>query len=881
MTDTADTNNPVAPFTESAALAEILQWSVKRPLWLRDALRRLMQTDDLSSDDLDTLEEICLGAEDKASPLSEGDIAPQRLPGKPVAICGLREPVGVNALAMGQGLKFAAAGLTIVYGDNGSGKSGYVRILKHACRSRDEKFSILRNVNDGESVPQSAVIDYAVDGNDDHFQWSPDGDDHPDLPAVSIFDSRSANTHVRETNNVAYVPFPMELLDRLGKVCDTLKARVADRISALQSQTPIALKTPTLSSDTAAGAFLHGLWAKSKPDTLDLLIALTDEETSRFAALDADLAQNPAKAAAKIIARAGRLSAAMSRLSALIDATTSEAFADLQRLKDEATATAEAERLASEQLFQDVPLSGVGSQTWRTLWEAARSFSNTEAYPDRSFPEPLEDERCVLCHQAFDVDAKVRMASFETHVQGAARQAAKTAADAIKQKRIDIEDTAMSLSDIRGFAALLKTELDQPALADSIRRCALTAAWRHRALLRGHKEPGSAVALPEDTVDALRKDLTARAAALSGEKDSDARLKLVAEHAGLKDRIALAGLEEDVRAEIARKVKIDKLKAAEKTCGTGVKRAITTKNKELSEKLVTDLLRGRFAREVSKLQIGTMPIELRKVRDRDAQSFFKVALVDKPDEPIGEVLSEGEHRCVALAAFLAELVTSRDYSAIVFDDPMSSLDHKYRRRVAGRLAEEADHRQVVVFTHDLTFLFDIQREAEALDQNVHFQNVHRVSSEPGHVSQDLPIDAKAAIHMAAALRSELKSVRDHFDGWPEARRSVFAQGFLGKLRNGWEQGIADMLRPVMSRFNYEIKPSSLYRIAIINDTDVLTVRRAQARLSEDQHTSPETINPSETTHAELLGELKNLEDWLQDVEARRKAAVAPKVTYSM
>ena len=736
-------------------------------------------------------------------------------------------------------------------------------------------------MNEAEGVPQSALIDYAVDGNNHQFDWSPDGDDHPDLPAVSIFDSRSANMHVRETNNVAYVPFPMELLDRLGKVCDTLKSRVGEKIISLQAQTPIAIKAPALSQDTAAGAFLHGLTAKSKPEALDLLIALTEEENGRFAALDADLAQDPMKAAAKITARAQRLSTAILQLKALVDVTAPQAFADLKKLKDAAASKAEAERLASEHLFQGAPLSGVGSQTWQTLWESARSFSDHVAYPDRSFPEPLEEERCVLCHQPLDQDAKARMASFETHVKGAARQAAKAAAEAVSAKRSVIDAASVSLTDIRALLQFVKTELDQPKLAVDIRRSALVAAWRHRALMRGHQEPGSSVPVPVDAVQALHADLTARAAALSGEKDSEARLKLVAEHAALKDRRSLAALDDDVRAEISRKIEIAKLKAAEKTCGTGVKRAITTKNKELSEKLVTDLLRGRFAREVSKLQIGTMPIELRKVRDRDAQSFFKVALVDKPDEPIGEVLSEGEHRCVALAAFLAELVTSRDYSGIVFDDPMSSLDHKYRRRVARRLAEEADHRQVVVFTHDLTFLFDLQKEAEALGQTPHFQNVHRVRSEPGHVSQDLPIDAKAAIHMAASLRSELKSVRDEFDNWPEARRSVFAQGFLGKLRNGWEQGIADMLRPVMSRFNNEIKPSSLYRIAIINDSDVLAVRKAQARLSEDQHTSPETINPSETTHAELLGELTTLEDWLKDVEARRKAAKAPKVTYSV
>ena len=143
---------------------------------------------------------------------------------------------------------------------------------------------------------------------------------------------------------------------------------------------------------------------------------------------------------------------------------------------------------------------------------------------------------------------------------------------------------------------------------------------------------------------------------------------------------------------------------------------------------------------------------------------------------------------------------------------MSSLDHKYRPRVAKRLVEEAAHGQVIVFTHDLTFLFDLQREAEAVGQQVHYQNVHRVASRPGHVSNDLPIDAKAARPIA------------------EARRSVFADGFIGKLRKAWEQGIADLVRPAMSRFNSQINGSSLHKPAVINDDDVVAVHAARARL---------------------------------------------------
>jgi ABC-type cobalamin/Fe3+-siderophores transport system ATPase subunit len=42
----------------------------------------------------------------------------------------------VNNLTPGQTLAFAPAAITVVYGNNGAGKSGYARLLKRICRAR-------------------------------------------------------------------------------------------------------------------------------------------------------------------------------------------------------------------------------------------------------------------------------------------------------------------------------------------------------------------------------------------------------------------------------------------------------------------------------------------------------------------------------------------------------------------------------------------------------------------------------------------------------------------------------------------------------------------------------------------------------------------------
>ena len=172
---------------------------------------------------------------------------------------------------------------------------------------------------------------------------------------------------------------------------------------------------------------------------------------------------------------------------------------------------------------------------------------------------------------------------------------------------------------------------------------------------------------------------------------------------------------------------------------------------------------------------------------------------------------------------------------------MSSLDHIHRKAVAARLIEEAEHRQVIVFTHDLTFLFELRREAEAKDRPVHYQTVCRKQSKPGFVEGELPMKAKSAQQLAQSLRSELKEAKQQqFDSWNDAKRTVFSKGLIEQLREAWDQGIADFIFPVLGRFDNSIKGTSLFKLAVMDEDDVKTVTAARGRLSEDLHASAET-----------------------------------------
>ena len=177
----------------------------------------------------------------------------------------------------------------------------------------------------------------------------------------------------------------------------------------------------------------------------------------------------------------------------------------------------------------------------------------------------------------------------------------------------------------------------------------------------------------------------------------------------LRARKVLAQHEGIVLDEIERKRKY----AAYELCLRETRtNAITKKSTLITRKVVTEELRESFRRELSSLAFRHIEVELEEAGGADGVLYHRLVLVRAPGVALPKVVSEGEQRCLAIASFFAKLSTADNRSTIVFDDPVSSLDYKWREGVARRLVEEAKTRQVIVFTHDVVFLLRLKELAE-------------------------------------------------------------------------------------------------------------------------------------------------------------------------
>jgi energy-coupling factor transporter ATP-binding protein EcfA2 len=864
--------------SEATALASIVAWSKGCPTWQRDALRRLCKSDKLEAGDIDALLAICKGAAE-GEPLAFEHVRDPAAGMATVTVRALHGAQHVNAIIPDQRLSFDKTGVTVIYGDNGAGKSGYARVLKKVCRARTagKEEMILPNIYDATPGLPTAQIDFAVNGENRTAAWTHGQSGDPMLSAVSVFDSRTANVHVSQTNDVAYTPLPLKILASLAQACQDIKAKLASEVAALKRQTPAAITSPKCKATTQVGKLMIGLRAYTKPEELEALANLTDEERHHLDQLNGDLAADPAKTAGRHQALKTRIEGFVDSLEAFAAATSDEAAQALRERASALDTARAAAAAASTALFSGEPLPNIGSQVWRALWEAARAYSEQEAYPRQVFPL-TENAVCVLCQQDIGDEAAQRMGRFEAFVKDESKKQETAAAEAYDTALDTFRSAPMTLSDIRTMVACLRDELGDDALAGQVRRAALTTLRRHRRIDRHHAaDPamtyGMAEAPPLSALRAHATELGERAAGLTAEAGSDARLKLIAERDELADRVWLEGIKDDVLAEIERRKEIAGLESAADDAKTT---RITAKSTEVAQEIVTAALRAQFAKEVARLDIATLAVELKQDHSSLGIPRFKVALIGKPSANVGDVLSEGEHRCVALAAFLAELATTDSKSAIVFDDPVSSLDHCHREAIAKRLAQEGQHRQIIVFTHDIAFLFLLDEACRDQDPNTHMavRCVSRGAEFAGYCNDNPPLRAMPLSKVIDLMQSRLDNEKIHHEHGDQQAWETTLRSLQEQLRTSWERAVEEAVAPVLKRLGNKVSTPGLAKLTAITLNDCETMRAAFRRCSELLHSEAAGLNKPLPPPDKVQAEITALRDWIDSIQ-QRQAAIKP------
>ena len=228
-----------SPFLD--ACGQITAWLTKQPRWFSYALHIAAQ-EAFTQQDIDNLAaaacnengfSIPFGNPNELTGFQEADLASFGTSDREIILESITAEHNVNALTEGTSLTFAQSGLTVVYGNNGSGKSGFCRLLRNAGTSRTGSSDILPNAFEQGGSPK-ASYEARVDGEHQTFTWVEGENDCPQFPEVMYFDAACAIEEIQgKKNDVLYVPPILALLDCLSAIVGEVSNRLQQHSEAL------------------------------------------------------------------------------------------------------------------------------------------------------------------------------------------------------------------------------------------------------------------------------------------------------------------------------------------------------------------------------------------------------------------------------------------------------------------------------------------------------------------------------------------------------------------------------------------------------------------------------------------------------------------------
>ncbi|TCW46449.1 RecF/RecN/SMC family protein [Phytobacter diazotrophicus] len=786
---------------EAIGTNDFEKWLNGRNRWLQTAAKQLIDNKRLPSVvELTELVRLCKLEAAKQNDSGFLKVAPgafsAALLHRVVRVEELSQVFGVNAIKPGASLPFGAGNLAVIYGQNGSGKSSFSRLLKQLCgsRSRDE---IRPNVFSSEEHTCSAQCRITIDGNPVVINWQSGAEPHPMLKYAQVFDSKAATQYMGRTES-SFEPSSMRFISLLIQISGMVSDQLGREKEKLVRALPLF---PGDLTETAENAWFCSLKASISAEKIESFCQYGNDLENERLKSEALLAEKDIKGRLVAIGKeeiaSGSIKQAMRILrEGLADGKAGELF----KAKELAVAARNAANMVAQQAFATAPLQGVGETAWKLMWEQARNYSIAHAYHNREFPVTTGGAYCVLCQQELTEEGSARLKSFEAFVTAGLETTAKTA-----------EATS---------AALIAKVVQLPSIEDWVARLAYLnfdetfarACYETLKARRSQFEACAAVgSMPTFNWALIDQAIEKRVADLIAEKVSLTQLQQDGQRLQLEKRVkqlrALQWLFQNKIAILAERERLVAVDLLDKAMRLAASNSLTTKRTELARTELDAGYQSRFDAELKALGGRRLPVMPQcKAQGKGVITFGLTLIGARTGFTPEVVLSEGEARIVALAAFLADTTGSNQLAPFIFDDPISSLDQDFEERVVARLVELAKTRQVIIFTHRLSLVSIIEAVIKKHGENPANEKIN-------HTVQSLRrLDKISGILAQHSLR----------DAKPDKALNVIRDQVIPKLKKHQAEADADVydLTAKSACSDFRIILERIVEFVLLNDVVV-------------------------------------------------------------
>lgn len=617
-------------------------------------------------------------------------------PSKEVVLTKLSEVKGVNKLAEGQIMEFSP-NISVVYGNNGVGKTGYSRILKSQGYSFDNNIEILSNVNE-TPVNQSARLDFNSDGSPFYLNWQ-GGRPESDLNAVSVFNSDCVNISLSNTRELLVTPKGFFLFTLVTNEL----AELTHLLSAQYALYPIVLSwKDQMHESTPQKVYIDLLVHNSSKATLNELSLFNEEHHTELKKKEQEL-ENLSKSTLE--ARLKNINLMLTEVTSKI-ATVKQTQSNLTKndwdtiIQYNATLKAlkAKTQLGIAGLAEIYALEQFDADEFSNFLKSADAYIKLlakENYPNNA------DDTCIYCKQDLQ-NQKAR-----NLIENYGKILNDTTEAEIKKykklKRDIVERVNLVTDTIKFYQPTFGILEDGNVLQPQ----EIIDFNTKVTLFKNHIIKNTVDAnLPFDVnymiivrfLETKLTELTTSRDALIKALDNllPTETKLKAEIAELKDRKLLSEHKEEVLTVITNLVSRKIIDDNRSQFNTN---SLSVKTTQARQELVAQDFQEKFTAELTGFRKQHLGVSLSFFSQQGGSRIRQ----NVANQDINKVLSEGEQKTIALCEFLTELQLDTTVAPVVFDDPVNSLDHLIIQDVAKRLVDLSKERQVIVFTHNVIF----------------------------------------------------------------------------------------------------------------------------------------------------------------------------------
>lgn len=712
----------------------LIEWANQQQSWVRYLVREVLAAaGPVAGEVVDRafdifLAEVGLGDDvdiaDVPALADDGHLGPGD---EPVRLLKLSNVHGVNALAPNQSIEFGP-GLTVLYGQNGVGKTGYARVIKRAAGSRKHE-DILGNIDSaGVLGPPSAEFEIEIGALRHTITWNNEvGIEH--LRHIAVFDSATATVHVDDDLNFVFTPAELARFDDVTKALLEVQDRIGRRAEEHASRTQLSPNPFT--PDSVVHRSVEMISESTSMEAIRQLARVAPDA-------EKTLQHKRVEAAALVVgtesAQARELERQVGEVADAIDILTALADFDVEGYNAAVASVnqgREAVALLRSTMSASTPAGLTIDEHWESFVRAGADYASHSGLDDY----PTEDSVCLYCGQHLGDDAHRLIVLYGEFLNSAAQQQLDAAERELTRKLPQIDEARLerSLEMPSAFpepqGLLVRTEkVCRDALGSLLQNANRQHCSDAELFDRAQQIIEPLVQLRETVAQKLK------GLAEQHERKSEVLPQLEREIDDLDDTIKLSSHLEAIERCIEQARAAARLNANYERTSNQTRRSLTLAAKRASEDAMNHSFEELFKRECASL--GAHPVSLDFQARLGKTERTKHMGTHRPSA----VLSEGEQKMLALADFLAECRTDGQSYPLLFDDPVSSLDERGIEGVTRRLCALAEERQVIVFTHNIMFaaaLLEENRGAisktvciEVRDQGTDLKGVVGLNVEP-------------------------------------------------------------------------------------------------------------------------------------------------------